>query len=119
MKNNHSMPNGKTKEKSEKTGIGAKGGSTKMFGQQGADSAKSGTSSPNSGAPNNKWGIPTGAGKGHMAKQQGADPAVAGTSSPNSGAPNNKWGVSGGKGKMFGKQTASNQRPGSSSGING
>ena len=63
MKNNHSMPNGKTKEKSEKTGIGAKGGSTKMFGQQGADPAVAGTSSPNSGAPNNKWGIPTGAGK--------------------------------------------------------
>ena len=30
MKNNHSMPNGKTKEKTERMNMGAKGGTTKI-----------------------------------------------------------------------------------------
>ena len=33
---NNSKPSSKTKEKSEKTGMGAKGGTTKMFGKSGS-----------------------------------------------------------------------------------
>lgn len=119
MKNDHSKPNGKTKEKSEKSGIGAKGGSTKMFGQQGVAPSKPGQVSTSSGSPNNKFGVGRGAGKGHMAKEGAADPALPGTSSPNNSKAENKWGVSGGKSKMFGKQTASQAQAGTSSVHNG
>lgn len=102
MKNNHSMPNGKTKEKSEKSGIGAKGGGNKMAKQQGVAPSKPGQVSTSSSSSGNSFGVGKNAGKGRMAKQQGADPAKPGTSSPSTGGPT-KWGVSGGGTKMAGK----------------
>lgn len=117
MKTSSSAPKGK--EMSEKKGIGAKGGKTKMFGPQDASSAQpSGAASHNGRhSPNNKWGVKAGP-SGKMAGPQGAKPASPGGVTVSSSGPQ-KWGVSGGKGRMFGKQTASQAQSGTSSPKNG
>lgn len=113
VKTNNSVPNGRTKEKSEKTNIGARGGSTKMFGPQDASPSNSGTSSPANSRipPDNKFGIKNNAGKtGVMGKQRGAAPAVSGQVSPGGRAGDNSFKVSGGKGHMAGFSPAANAK---------
>jgi hypothetical protein len=114
------MANVMGKEKKESDNTFAKGGSTKMFGQQDASPAMPGTSSPanGKGSPNNKFGIPTGTGKGKMVGKQAADPQAPGVSGHAAGTSQN-WGVKGGTTKMFGKQTANTALPGTSSPRNG
>jgi hypothetical protein len=111
------------KEKSEKGNVFAKGGTTKMFGEQDASPANPGTSSPNNGnvKANNKFGIGYSVGKTSMFGEQDASPAMPGESSPANGrkAPDNNWGVKGGTTKMFGPQTADTALPGSSAPRNG
>lgn len=102
----------KNKEISQKSNTFAKGGTTKMFGQQGADPAKPGTSSPNAGAPNNKFGIPKNVGKtGVMGKQRGAAPVEAGKVSTGGREGSNAFKVSGGNGHMAGFSPAQNAKP--------
>lgn len=101
MKTNNSAPKGK--EKSEKTGFGAKGGTTKMAGQQGVAPSKPGQVSVSSGSPNNKFGIPNGVGKsGVMGKQRGAAPSRPGTVSSGGHGGDNSFSVKGGSGHMAG-----------------
>lgn len=102
----------KNKEISQKSGAFAKGGSTKMFGQQGANPALPGTSSPNSSSASNKFGLPNNVGKtGVMGKQHGAAPAVAGQVSSGGRGGDNAFKVSGGKGHMAGFTPAANAKP--------
>lgn len=108
MKNNHSAPKGK--EKTEKMGGGAKGGSRKMFGKMGAMPMESGVSAPTRapGAANN----PAKGGRtGVMGKQRGAAPAEAGKVSPGGRGGDNSFKVSGGKGHMAGFTGSQNARP--------
>lgn len=111
------------KEKSDKPGDFAKGGSTKMFGPQDASPQPAGVSTPANGrkSPDNKFSIASMSGKtGVMGKQRNAAPAIAGQQSPGGRAGGDtKFGVSGGSGKMFGQQTASAAQPGTSSARNG
>lgn len=110
MKTSNSAPKGK--EMAEKSGSFAKGGTTKMFGQQGADAAKPGTSSVNPASANNKFGLPSNVGKtGVMGKQGGATPAIAGQSSVGGKAGDNSFKVSGGAGKMFGNTGSTPAKP--------
>lgn len=110
MKNNHSVPNGKTKEKTEKTGIGAKGGSNKMFGKMGAAPMEAGVAAPTR-APAANNAAPKGGRTGVMGKQRGAAPSVAGQVSSGARGGDNSFSVSGGKGHMAGFTGAQNARP--------
>ena len=101
------------KEKSDKSASFAKGGSTKMFGQQDASPSMAGTSSPANGrkGADNKYSVSGGNGK--MAGQQGAHPAKSGgvaVSQPGAG----KGGIDAGRGKMFGPQQAGPAKSGQS-----
>ena len=108
MKNNHSAPKGK--EKSEKTGIGAKGGTTKMFGKSGVAPREPGVSAPTRQQPFGK-GMLKGGRTGVMGKQRGAAPAVSGQVSSGGRGGDNTFKVSGGKGHMAGFTGAQNARP--------
>jgi len=113
VKTNNSVPNGRTKEKAEKTNVGAKGGSTKMFGPQDASPAVAGETAAHNGrkSPNNKWGVPNNVGKtGVMGKQRGAAAAVAGKVSSGGSGGDNSFKVSGGKGHMAGFSPAANAK---------
>lgn len=108
MKNNHSAPKGK--EKSEKMGGGAKGGTTKMFGKSGAAPQVSGVSNRPSLAPASN--SPAKGGRtGVMGKQRGAAPAVSGGVSVGGRGGDNSFKVSGGKGHMAGFTGSQNARP--------
>lgn len=96
MKTTSSAPKGK--EKSDKAGAFAKGGSGKMFGKMGVQPSQPGVSAPMR-APSANNAAPKG-GSGHMAKQSGAAPAVAGQVSTGGRSGDNTFKVSGGKGHM-------------------
>jgi len=100
MKNSNSAPKGK--EKTDKSGSFAKGGTTKMFSKMGAAPDTAGTASATTAPKFDK--NPAKGGTGRMFGEQSSDPSLPGTSSPNNGrhAPSNKFGANGGKGKMFG-----------------
>ena len=110
VKTNNSKPSSKTKEKSEKTGIGAKGGSTKMFGKSGAAPQEAGVSNRSSLAPANNSAIKGGR-SGVMGKQRGAAPARPGEVSSGGHGGDNSFKVSGGKGHMAGFTPAANAKP--------
>lgn len=97
MKTNSSAPKGK--EKSEKTGFGAKGGSNKMFGKMGVQPSQAGVATPTR-APSAGNNPPKGGRTGVMGKQHGAAPAVAGKVSSGGSGGDNTFKVSGGKGHM-------------------
>lgn len=99
MKNNHSAPKGK--EKSEKMGGGAKGGTTKMFGKSGAAPQESGVSNRSKLAPFSKDAAKGGR-TGVMGKQRGAAPATSGGVSSGGRSGDSSFKVSGGKGRMAG-----------------
>lgn len=99
MKNNHSAPKGK--EKSEKMNMGAKGGTTKMFGKSGAAPMEAGVSMRSKSAPFDK-NAAKGGRTGVMGKQGGAAPAMPGCCSSGGRAGDNTFKVSGGKGHMAG-----------------
>jgi hypothetical protein len=106
------------KEKKESKNVFAKGGTTKMFGQQDASPATAGTSSPNNGNGKANNTFKAVGGKGHMAGKQAADSQAAGVSGHAAGT-SQSWGVKGGTTKMFEKQTANNATPGTSSPTRG
>lgn len=108
MKNSHSAPKGK--EKSEKMGIGAKGGTTKMFGKMGVQPSESGVAAPTR-APSAGNNAPKGGRTGVMGKQRGAAPAVSGQVSSGGRGGDNTFKVSGGNGHMAGFTGAQNARP--------
>jgi hypothetical protein len=96
------------KEKSEKMNTFAKGGSTKMFKQGGADAAQPGVSINKSMGGDQKFNVQTGGGK--MFAKMAADPqesGVAGHSAGNS----QKWGLAPSKGHMAPFTPARNQTP--------
>ena len=97
MKTNSSAPKGK--EKSEKTNVGAKGGSNKMMPKMGVQPMAPGISAPMRppAASNN---APKGGRTGVMGKQHGAAPAVAGQVSTGGRGGDNTFKVSGGKAHM-------------------
>lgn len=103
MKNNHSAPKGK--EKSDKPGNFAKGGTKKMFGKMGAAPDTAGTAS-SPGAPAFSKAPAKGGRGGVMGKQRGAAPAESGKFSSGGRSGDNSFKVSGGSGKMFGKGSA-------------
>lgn len=108
MKSNHSAPKGK--EKSEKKGIGAKGGGSKMFGKSGAAPQESGVSNRSKLAPFSKDAAKGGR-TGVMGKQRGAAPVESGKQSPGGRSGDNSFKVSGGGSKMAGFSPASNAKP--------
>lgn len=102
----------KNREVSQKNNTFAKGGTTKMAGQQGVAPSKPGQVSVSTGSPNNKFGLPKNVGKtGVMGKQRGAAPAIAGQVSSGGRAGDNTFKVSGGKGRMAGFSPAANAKP--------
>jgi hypothetical protein len=111
VKTKNSMPSGKSKVKSESAGIGAKGGSTKMFGKSDAAPQVPGMSNRPSLAPTDK-GAAKGGRTGVMGKQRGASASQPGKVSvgPGSGS-DNSFKVSGGKGHMAGFSPAANAKP--------
>lgn len=109
MKSNHSAPKGK--EKSEKKGIGAKGGGSRMAGPQGVAPSKPGQVSVSSGSPNNKFSIGKAGKSGVMGKQRGAAPVESGKVSSGGRGGDNSFKVSGGGSKMAGFSPASNAKP--------
>lgn len=94
---NNSAPKGK--EKSEKMNVGAKGGTTKMFGKMGADPMEAGVAAPTR-APGMDKAAPKGGKTGVMGKQRGAAPAVPGQVSSGGRGGDNTFKASGGKGHM-------------------
>lgn len=108
MKTSNSAPKGK--EKSEKTGIGAKGGSTKMFGKSGAAPREAGVSAPTRSQSFDKNALKGGR-SGVMGKQRGAAPAEPGKTSSGGRGGDNSFKASGGKGHMAGFSPASNAKP--------
>ena len=96
MKTNSSAPKGK--EKSEKTGIGAKGGSGKMFGKMGVNTMEAGVAAPTR-APSANNAAPKGGRTGVMGKQGGVMPSAAGVASTY-GKGNNTFKAEGGKAHM-------------------
>jgi hypothetical protein len=110
MKSNHSMPNGKTKEKTERMNIGAKGGTTKMFGKSGAAVREPSISAPTRQQAFGKE-APKGGRTGVMGKQRGAAAAVSGQVSPGGRGGDNTFKVSGGSGHMAGNSGSQIARP--------
>jgi hypothetical protein len=91
-----------SKEKSKKMGMGAKGGTTKMFGKSGAAPMEAGVSMRTKSAPSGKE-APKGGRTGVMGKQRGAAPVIPGQVSSGGRAGDNSFKASGGKGnKMAG-----------------
>ena len=107
---NNSKPSSKTKEKSEKTGMGAKGGTTKMFGKSGAAPQESGVSNRSSLAPASNSAI-NGGRSGVMGKQRNAAPSQPGKVTSTCGGGDNTFKVSGGNGHMAGFTPAANAKP--------
>ena len=107
MKTNNSAPKGK--EKTEKMGGGAKGGTTKMFGKMGVMPSESGVSVPVR-APGFNKNAPKGGRTGVMGKQRGAAPAVPGQVSSGGRGGDNSFKASGGKGHMAGFTGAMNAK---------
>ena len=110
MKNNHSVPNGKTKEKTERMNIGAKGGTTKMFGKSGSATQEPGVSNRSKLAPFSKDDAKGGR-TGVMRKQRGAAPATSGQVSSGGRGGDNTFKVSGGSGHMAGNTGSQIARP--------
>lgn len=108
MKNNNSAPKGK--EKTEKMGGGAKGGTTKMFGKSGAAPQEPGVAS-DTYLPKFDKAPAKGGRTGVMGKQRGAAPAMSGCVSCGGSGGDNSFKVSGGKGRMAGFTGAQNARP--------
>ena len=108
MKTNNSAPKGK--EKSEKMGGGAKGGTTKMFPKSGVAVREAGVSAPTRSQSFDKV-APKGGRTGVMGKQRGAAPAVSGQVSSGGRGGDNSFKVSGGSGHMAGFTGAQNARP--------
>lgn len=103
----------KGKEKKMSSTQFAKGGTTKMFEEGGANTAQPGVSHAPGGSPSNKFGIPPGAGKGHTFGPQVAEPSKPGVAADPTGKDpaTNQFKVAGGKTKMFGFSPAKNQTP--------
>jgi hypothetical protein len=110
MKNNHSMPNSKTKEKTERTNIGAKGGTGKMFGKSGAAPMEAGVSMRSKSAPFSKDNAKGGR-SGVMGKQHGAAPVTSGQVSSGGRGGDNTFKASGGSGHMAGNTGSQIARP--------
>lgn len=110
MKNNHSVPNGKTKEKTERMNMGAKGGTTKMFGKSGVAPREAGVSAPTRSQPFGKE-PPKGGRTGVMGKQRGAAASVSGQVSSGGRGGDNTFKVSGGNGHMAGNTGSQIARP--------
>lgn len=108
MKTNNSAPKGK--EKKEKMGGGAKGGSAKMFGKMGAMPMEAGVAAPTRAPGANNAAIKGGR-TGVMGKQRGAAPAESGKFSSGGRGGDNTFKMSGGKGRMAGFTGAQNARP--------
>ena len=108
MKSNHSAPKGK--EKSEKSGVFAKGGTTKMFPKMGVKPSMPGVSAPTSTPGFDKAAIKGGR-TGVRGKQRGAAPARPGQSSPGGHSGDNTFKASGGKGHMAPFTPASTAKP--------
>lgn len=108
MKTSSSAPKGK--EKTDKAGSFAKGGSNKMFGQMGVQPSQAGVSAP-ANAPSTGNNAPKGGRTGVMGKQGGAAPAVAGQVSSGGRAGNNDFSVKGGSGHMAGFTGSTPARP--------
>lgn len=108
MKNNHSAPKGK--EKSEKTGIGAKGGTTKMFAKSGAAPQEPGVAA-DTRLPKFDKNPAKGGRTGVMGKQRGAAPAVSGQVSSGGRGGDNTFKASGGSGHMAGNTGSQIARP--------
>lgn len=108
MKNSNSAPKGK--EKSEKMNVGAKGGTTKMFGKMGVMPSEAGVSAPVR-APGANNAMIKGGRTGVMGKQGGAAPAMAGGVSCGGRAGDNTFKASGGKARMAGFTGSQNAVP--------
>jgi hypothetical protein len=108
MKTNNSAPKGK--EKTEKMGGGAKGGTTKMFPKTGVATREAGVGAPTRPQPFGKE-APKGGRTGVMGKQRGAAPVVPGQVSCGGRGGDNSFKVSGGKGHMAGFSGAQNATP--------
>lgn len=100
----------KSKEKSVKSGMGAKGGTTKMFGKMGVMPSEAGVSAPMR-APGSNNSMIKGGRTGVMGKQGGAAPAMPGCCSGGGRAGDNTFKASGGKAHMAGFTGAQNARP--------
>lgn len=98
----------KDKEMSEKSGMGAKGGSAKMFGKMGADPMEAGVSAPVK-APAANNAAPKG-GSSKMIGKQAADPQAAGVSGHSAGS-SQSWGLPACKGRMAGPGAANAAKP--------
>lgn len=108
MKTSSSAPKGK--EKTDKAGSFAKGGSGKMFGKMGVKPSEAGVAAPTR-APGMDKVAPKGGRTGVMGKQRGAAPAVAGQVSSGGRGGDNSFSVKGGNGHMAPFTPASNARP--------
>lgn len=99
MKTSSSAPKGK--EKTDKAGSFAKGGSTKMFGKSGAAPDSPGMAGQPTLPKFDKAPAKGGTG-GVMGKQRGAAPAVSGQVSSGGRSGDNSFKASGGSGHMAG-----------------
>lgn len=100
----------KTKEKSEKAGVFAKGGSTKMFGKSGAALTESGVASDTRLPKFDK--APAKGGKSSvMGKQRDAAPVMPGQVSTGGRGGNNSFSVKGGSAHMAGFTGATPAKP--------
>lgn len=99
MKNDHSAPKGK--EKTDKAGAFAKGGTTKMRPQMGVQPMPSGVAAQPS-PPSTGNNPLKGGGSGVMGKQGGAAASESGKASMGGRPGDNNFKVSGGKTHMFG-----------------
>jgi len=99
MKTSNSAPKGK--EKTDKSGDFAKGGSTKMFAKSGVAPSQEGVSAPVSPQSFNK-DAPKGGKTGQVGNQKGAAVAQPGGLTMGGTGGDNTFKVSGGKTKMFG-----------------
>lgn len=107
MKTSSSAPKGK--EKTDKAGSFAKGGSNKMVSQSGAAPVIAGQVSTGGRSSGNN--APKGGRTGVMGKQGGAAPAVAGQVSSGGRSGNNDFSVKGGSGHMAGFTGSTPARP--------
>lgn len=108
MKTNSSSPKGK--EKSDKAGSFAKGGSTHMFGKRGVQTSEAGKVTTGPGGFDSSFKAKAG-GKGVMGKQRGAAPATPGGHSSGGRGGDNTFKASGGSGHMAGYTGAMNAKP--------
>ena len=98
MKTSNSAPKGK--EKTDKAGSFAKGGSNKMFGKMGVKPSEAGVAAPTR-APGMDKAAPKGGRTGVMGKQRNAAPSQPGkVTSGGAAGGDNTFKVSGGRGHM-------------------